>query len=150
MTSLMQDILHAWQIMATSSRAYDRCFTVSDVGHHGMKHSCTLVQPGKCATLPTHPTKHPYPTTKRSCASCRCCRGNDETSRGYTLTRLTSLLSTLMASPGATARFARAGLLGEALLSIAGLSAVEISRSHLSGQCFHTFYGACHFCLGSP
>lgn len=65
---------------------------------------------------------------------CVCRRGNDETSGGYTLTRLTSLLSTLMASPGAPARFARAGLLGEAQLSIAGLSSVEIGRSHLTGQ----------------
>ena len=55
----------------------------------------------------------------------------------------------LMASPGATARFARAGLLGEALLSIAGLSAVEISRSHLSGQCFYAI-GCMSVLLGSP
>lgn len=65
-----------------------------------------------------------------------CYRGNQETAGGYTLTRLTSLLSMLMASPGAPAKFARAGLLGETLLSIAGLSAVEIGRSHLSGQRF--------------
>ena len=38
-----------------------------------------------------------------------------------------------MACPGAPAKFAKAGLLGEALLSIAGLSAVEISHTHLSG-----------------
>ena len=65
---------------------------------------------------------------------CSSSRGRQEISTGYTLTRLTSLLSSLMAYPGAPAKFARAGLLGEALLSIAGLSAVEISRSHLSGE----------------
>lgn len=68
-----------------------------------------------------------------NCMYICCYRGNQETAGGYTLTRLTSLLSILMASPGAPAKFARAGLLGEALLSIAGLSAVEIGRSHLSG-----------------
>lgn len=128
----------------------DRCFTVCDAGHQGMKHllcTCILVEPGKCATLPcptTHPTTHPA-----SCMSCCCCRGNHETSGGYTLTRLTSLLSTLMASPGATTRFASAGLLGEALLSIAGLSAVEIGRSHLSGECLYTIRRT-SFLLGSP
>lgn len=135
----MQDILHAGKVMATCSRACNRCLTVCDVGHHGMVHllfTCIFVQPGKCAPSPhTHTQSPSHPP---SCISC-CCRGNRETLGGYTLTRLTSLLSTLMASPGATARFAKAGLLGEALLSIAGLSAVEISRSHLSGQCFDTF-----------
>lgn len=52
----------------------------------------------------------------------------------YTLTRLTTILATLVASPGAPAKFAKEGLLGEALLALAGMSAVEVGRTHLTGM----------------
>jgi len=43
---------------------------------------------------------------------------------GYSLTRLTSILAALTASPGAATKFAKEGLLGEALLALAGMLAV--------------------------
>ena len=43
-------------------------------------------------------------------------------------------MATLVAAPGSPARFAKAGLLEEALLVLAGLSAVEVGRTHLTGQ----------------
>ena len=52
---------------------------------------------------------------------------------GYSLTLLTSILAVLTASPGAPAKFAKEGLLGEALLALAGMSAVEVGRTHLTG-----------------
>ena len=52
---------------------------------------------------------------------------------GYSLTLLTSILAALTASPGAPAKFAKEGLLGEALLALAGMSAVEVGRTHLTG-----------------
>ena len=56
---------------------------------------------------------------------------------GYSLTRLTSILAALTASPGAPAKFAKEGLLGEALLALAGMSAVEVGRTHLTGLLTH-------------
>ena len=61
------------------------------------------------------------------------CRGGNEVGGAYTLTRLTTVLATLVASPGAPAKFAKEGLLGEALLALAGMSAVEVGRTHLTG-----------------
>ena len=55
-----------------------------------------------------------------------------------------------MASPGAPARFARAGLLGEALLSIAGLSSVEVGRSHLTGPLISYYLWGLGFQLYAP
>lgn len=52
------------------------------------------------------------------------------------MTRLTTFLATLISCPGAPAKFAREGLLGDALLALAGLSAVEVGRTHLTGQPF--------------
>ena len=63
------------------------------------------------------------------------CRGGNEVGGAYTLTRLTTILATLVASPGAPAKFAKEGLLGEALLALAGMSAVEVGRTHLTGLC---------------
>ena len=62
------------------------------------------------------------------------CRGADQTAQGYALTRLTSLLAQLIDRPGASAKFARGGLLGQALLALAGLTAVEVARTHLTGR----------------
>ena len=56
---------------------------------------------------------------------------------GYSLTLLTSILAALTASPGAPAKFAKEGLLGEALLALAGMSAVEVGRTHLTGLLIH-------------
>lgn len=56
---------------------------------------------------------------------------------GYSLTRLTSILAALTASPGAPAKFSKEGLLGEALLALAGMSAVEVGRTHLTGLLIH-------------
>ena len=68
---------------------------------------------------------------------CVCvCRGKHEVAGGYALTRLTTFLATLISCPGAPAKFAREGLLGDALLALAGLSAVEVERTHLTGQPF--------------
>ena len=61
------------------------------------------------------------------------CRSADQTAQGYALTRLTSLLAQLIDRPGASAKFARGGLLGQALLALAGLTAVEVARTHLTG-----------------
>ena len=47
---------------------------------------------------------------------------------------VTGLLARLVACPGAVARFARKGLLGTALLALAGLTAVEVARTHLTGE----------------
>lgn len=69
------------------------------------------------------------------CQALLClCRGGKELAEGYALTRLTSFLAALMGFPGAPAKFARDGLLGEALLALAGLSAVEVGRTHLTGR----------------
>ena len=65
------------------------------------------------------------------------CRGAEEVTGGYSLTRLTSILAALTASPGAPAKFAKEGLLGEALLALAGMSAVELGRTHLTGLLIH-------------
>ena len=65
------------------------------------------------------------------------CRGAKEVTGGYSLTRLTPILAALTASPGAPAKFASDGLLGEALLALAGMSAVEVGRSHLTGLLIH-------------
>ncbi len=58
---------------------------------------------------------------------------------GYSLTRLTSILAALTASPGAATKFAKEGLLGEALLALAGMSAVEVGRTHLTGLLIHPY-----------
>jgi len=58
---------------------------------------------------------------------------------GYSLTRLTSILAALTASPGAATKFAKEGLLGEALLVLAGMSAVEVGRTHLTGLLIHPY-----------
>ena len=65
------------------------------------------------------------------------CRGAKKVAGGYSLTRLTSILAALTASPGAPAKFAKEGLLGEALLALAGMSAVEVGRTHLTGLLIH-------------
>ena len=65
------------------------------------------------------------------------CSGAKKVTGGYSLTRLTSILAALTASPGAPAKFAKEGLLGEALLALAGMSAVEVGRTHLTGLLIH-------------
>ncbi|KAL0024070.1 hypothetical protein WJX79_002966 [Trebouxia sp. C0005] len=71
-------------------------------------------------------------TNPGSATSALSLRGAKEVTGGYSLTRLTPILAALTASPGAPAKFASDGLLGEALLALAGMSAVEVGRSHLT------------------
>lgn len=44
------------------------------------------------------------------------------------------VLAQLIEVPRAATRFAKQGLLSEALLALAGLTAVEVARTHLTGM----------------
>ena len=74
----------------------------------------------------TYRTKHLYKHL--------CCRRSDQSAQGYALTRLVGLLAQMIECPGATTRFAKKGLLGQALLALAGLTAVEVARTPLTGK----------------